>query len=128
MMPNRHLAALLSGVLLIACISGCASIPSHQNGRTGSIATGPPMPQAVRAKYHRNAFVAAVVPVLKTTGNVLLDIATAVLPEPDSKVGIWTHGFDYSDGLTGFDRDGDEGTTGCITNTALQWCPYFLAP
>lgn len=125
---NRYLAALLSGVVVLACLSGCASVPSAESVQARSVATGPPMPQALRARYHRNAFVADVVPVLKTTGSVLLDIVTAVLPEPDSKVGIWTHGFDYSDGLTGFDRDGDEGTTGCITNTAAQWCPYFLAP
>jgi uncharacterized protein YceK len=128
MMPKRHVAAFCSGVLLLGCLSGCASIPSNQNGRTGSVATGPPVPQALRAQDHHSGFVAAVVPVLKTTGNVLLDIATAVLPEPASKVGLWTHGFDYSDGLTGFDRDGDEGITGCIANTAVQWCPYFLAP
>ena len=128
MRRNRHLAALSAGVVLFACLSGCASIPSAESGRTGPVAMGPPMPQALRARYHRNAFVADVVPALKKTGNVLLDIVTAVLPEPDSKVGIWTHGFDYSDGLTGFDRDGDEGTTACITNTAVQWCPYFLAP
>ncbi len=128
MRPNRYRAALFSGVALLACLSGCASVPSAERVRTRSVAIGPAMPQALRTRDHHNAFVADVVPVLKKTGNVLLDIVTAVLPEPDSRVGIWTHGFDYSDGLTGFDRDGDEGTTGCITNTALQWCPYFLGP
>ncbi len=131
MRPRRNLAALFSGVLLLACLSACASVPrveSSRKSRSSFGVTGPTLPQALRAEPYRDGFVAYVVPVLKTTGNVLLDIATAVLPEPDSKVGIWTHGYDYSDSLTGFDRDGDEGMTGCIANSAVQWCPFVLAP
>lgn len=131
MRPNRNLAALFSGVLLLACLSGCASVPrveSSRRSRSSFGVTGPPVPQDLHSERYRDGFLAQVVPVLKTTGHVLLDIATAVLPEPDSKVDIWTHGYDYSDSLTGFDQDGDEGMTGCIANSAVQWCPFVLAP
>lgn len=131
MRPRSNLTALLSGVVLLACLSGCASVPRAEGGRADPDrvgAIGPPVPRALRAGRRGNPFADDLAPVLKKTGDVLLDIATAILPEPSADAGIWTHGFDYSDSLTGFGQDGDEGTGGCIANSAVQWCPFFLAP
>ena len=131
MRPSRNLAALILGILLLTGLCSCATVPRTDTAprRPDRLATtGPPIPRARRAPQRGNVFIADAAPILTKTGHILLDIATAVLPEPNSKVDIWTHGYDYSDSLVGIDHDGDEGQAGCMANTAVEWCPFFLAP
>ena len=123
MKPNCQVAALLSGVLVAACLAGCASVPraeTLQTTRIASTSMGPPVPAHLRKKSGGNSVVAAIAPALRKTGDVLLGIVEAVLPEPV------TNSYN-GQGFRGWRTwERSVGWTGCTANVPggsdVQWC------
>ena len=126
MRSRRKVAALVSSVLVVACLSGCASVPRTETLQTTQIASGPlgpPVPARLnKTKNDRNVIAADVAPALRKTGDVLLDIVEAVLPEPGLPA---YHGTGFR-GWHSWARS--TGWTGCndllASGSDVQWCSY----
>ena len=124
MKSRRKVAALVSSVLVVACLTGCASVPRTETLQTTQIASdslGPPVPGRLnKTKNNRNVIVADVAPALRKTGDVLLDIVEAVLPEPGLPA---YHGTGFR-GWHSWARS--TGWTGCndllASGSDVQWC------
>ena len=124
MRSRRKVAALVSSLLVAACLAGCASVPRTETLQTTQIASGsvgPPIPPRLnRQTKGRNFIVADVAPALRKTGDVLRDIVEAVLPEPMTNS---YHGKGFR-GWHSWERG--IGWTGCTATvpggSGVQWC------
>ena len=123
MKSSHRVAVLMSGILAVAYLSGCASVPRTEALQTTQVASGsvgPPVPAHLSKKNGGNFIVADVAPALRKTGDVLLGIVEAVLPEPV------TNSYN-GQGFRGWRTwERSVGWTGCTANVPggsdVQWC------
>ncbi len=124
MRSSRKVAGCVSGILVMAYLSGCASVPRSVSPQTTQIAsapTGPPIPAHLNKKKNgSNVVVAGLVPALRKTGDVLLDIVEAVLPEPVTN----SYNGKGFRGWRSWERSiGWTGCTGDVPGSSgVQWC------
>ncbi len=124
MKSSHRVAVLMSGILAVAYLSGCASVPRTEALQTTQVASGsvgPPVPARLRKNKRSGAVIVAdAAAALRDTGDVLRDIAAAVLPEPV------TNSYDGK-GFRGWRSwERSVGWTGCTANVPggsdVQWC------
>ncbi len=109
---GRGLTALLMSGLLLGGLSGCATPPrtvSHEQNPHVTRVQGPPVPHPAVAKALRtdpSALSARLIPVLKKTSDVLLDL---ILPIPSGRVPSWA----------------SQVNSDCFAQVLSQWCTQF---